>query len=256
MKLAWMAEDGSCVTEEMRSVENQDAPEAPMTRIVIAEDHHIVRHALKRLLVEAGYAVVGEADDGAALEEAVAQTGPDLVLMDVAMPNHEPAKAVRKLRTLYPEMKVVVLSAYNSVRYVVEILEAGVDGYILKDDPPEVLVDAIPYVLGGRRWISKQVGATLAEFYRYRRESVADPLTEREREVLVEMARGHRNETIAERLVISENTLRNHISRIYQKLDATSRVEAVIYALSLQLISLDEVTPGTVHSAGEVEVPA
>lgn len=209
-------------------------------RIVLAEDHHVVRRAVATLLGrEEDMEVVGEAADGQSLVEIVAQFQPDILVMDAQMPKHQPILVTKKLRQQNPNMQIVVLSAFNLPEYVVGLLKAGAAGYVLKDDPSDMLLKAIRAVALGRDWISPRVSTILIESVRTNRQSLQDILTNREIDVLCLMAVGHKNEEIATELVISEQTVKNHITNIFRKLNVETRVEAVLYAISAELVSLD-----------------
>ena len=211
-------------------------------RILIADDHHVMRRALRVYLQqEADVDVVGEVSDGAGLFPAVAQRRPDLLLLDVEMPNHQPLEATRALCDEYPDMKIVVLSAHSEPAYVVGLFRAGIDGYVMKDDASGSIVKAIREVMGGEQWISPQAATVLADYVRRNGHRLEALLTDREKEVLTLVAAGYRNEEIAQELVISAHTVRNHVASIFKKLNARTRIEAVILALSSGLVSLDEV---------------
>ena len=224
-------------------MENTGQPNLPRVRIVIADDHHIVRDALrKRLSAEYNLDVVGEVAHGGELWQTVLDTQPDLVLMDADMPQHDPAQAILRIRELDENIKVIILSMHGTARYVIGTVQAGVDGYVLKDDPAEALLHAIQQVMSGRRWISPGIATILAHLVQNGATgNDLDVLTPRERQVLTVLAKGYRNDQIGEVLVISENTVRNHIASIFQKLQVETRVEAVVYALSQGLITLDEI---------------
>ena len=212
-------------------------------RVLWAEDHHVVRRALRdHLQRDPSLAVVGEVAEGGPLLAAVAEHQPDILLMDVEMPNHQPIAAVEQLRVEHPAVTVVVLSMHKTPEYVVGLFKAGVAGYVLKDDPPDALIRAIHQTAQGEQWVSPQAAVVLAAHVRNTLGSAAPALTERELEVLGLIARGYHNEEIAEELTISEYTVRNHISNIFDKLKVKTRVEAVVSALSLDLISLQQVT--------------
>lgn len=211
-------------------------------RVLLAEDHHVVRQALRtHLNRQPGITVVAEVADGSDLLEAVDAHRTDLLLMDLEMPHHDPVAAAERLRACHPELKIIVLSAYKPGRQVVSLFEKGIDGYILKDDPAGALVQAIEQVMSGREWISPQAAAILAASIRHEFADSQPELTSRQLEVLRLMARGYRNEQIADELVLSEHTVRNHIANIFHKLNVGTRVEAVVYALAAKLITLDNI---------------
>lgn len=211
-------------------------------RVVIAEDHHVVRTAVATLLSkEPDIEVVGEASDGAVLPSVVEKYKPDLLLLDAQMPDHKPVESTKTLRQHYPDMRILVLSAHNLPEYVVGLLKAGAAGYVLKDDPSEMLLRAIRAIAQDKEWISPQVATLLVKSVRSGDESMISSLTERETEVLRLMAHGHKNSEIAQELFISEQTVKNHVSNIFSKLNVETRVEAVLYAIGEELVSVDSI---------------
>ena len=209
-------------------------------RVVLAEDHHVVRTALIRLLRgEPGIEVVGEVATGGELFAIVKATKPDLLVMDAEMPDHYPVEAVKLLRRQYPKLKILVLSAHNSSDYVMGLLEAGVDGYLLKNDPRGDLVAVIRLLAEGGQWISPATRTVLVRSLRASGRSDAAELSPREREILLLLARGYSNKKIASSLALSEHTVRNYVADIFNALGVSNRVEAVVAALSQGLITLD-----------------
>lgn len=208
-------------------------------KVVVAEDHHVVRTALTSLLSrEEDLWVVGEAADGSNLMRVVEKAQPDVLLMDAQMPEHKPVEATHTLREQFPQVRIIVLSAYDLPEYVIGLLKAGVTGYVLKDDAAETLVQAIRAVADGEQWVSPQVAKILVKSVRANRTSEAVKLTRREKEVLQLMATGKTNGQIAEDLFISEQTVKNHISNLFRKLGVETRVDAVLYALCYEFVSL------------------
>ena len=209
-------------------------------RVVIAEDHHVMRAALSTFLSrEPDIEVVGEVAEGKTLLGVVAQQQPDILVMDAKMPNHDPVAAVTKLREQCPDVKIVVLSAHPRPDYVVGLLKAGVSAYVLKDDARDALLMALRKVYEGGEWVSPRVAGILIDSVMNNGVSSSAGLTERELEVLKLMAHGYRNDRIASELVISEHTVRNHIHSIFHKLGVETRVEAVLYAISTGIVSLN-----------------
>lgn len=209
--------------------------------VLIADDQTLFRSGLARLLAEvADIAVVGEAADGLEAVAQVAVKRPDVVLMDLKMPKLGGIEATRRIVSAHPELKVLILTTFSTDAYVLEALRAGAAGYVLKDSPPEAIASAIRAVMSSERVMSGPVaGRVLAmltgevsnrEYY--------DGLTARELEVLRMMASGMANKQIAYQLHISEKTVRNHISHIYEKLSIYDRSQAVLYAVRKGLIDL------------------
>lgn len=210
-------------------------------RILLAEDHNVVRTAVASFLAQrSDIEIVGEVGKGGPLLfETVESLHPDLLLLDAHMPEHEVdvIDSTRRLREKFPEMRILVLSAYDRRDYVVGLLKAGADGYVLKDDVSDMLVRAIRTVAGGGEWVSPRVANLLVESVRNRQQEPRTLLTEREIDVLRAMARGYTNKRIGEELFITEQTVKNHVSSIFAKLTVETRVEAVLYALRHGLAS-------------------
>ena len=198
-------------------------------RVLVADDHPVVRHGLCTMLeIEDDIVVVGRASDG---EEAVAQareTHPDIILMDVQMPNVDGIEAMRRIRADDPDARVIVLTTYRDEDYIFPSLRAGAKGYLLKDASREELAAAIRAVHRGESLLDPQI----ADQARSR-----EGLTARELEVLELMADQHSNAQIAEKLFVSENTVKTHVSNILAKLGCGDRAAAVLTAWKRHLIS-------------------
>jgi DNA-binding NarL/FixJ family response regulator len=198
-------------------------------RVLVADDHPVVRQGLCTMLeIEDDMEVVGRAADG---DEAVAQareTRPDIILMDVQMPNCDGIEAMRRIREHDPSARVIVLTTYRDEDYIFPSLRAGARGYLLKDASREELAEAIRAVHRGESLLDPQ----LADQTRSR-----EGLTAREVEVLELMAQQHSNAQIAEKLFVSENTVKTHVSNILAKLGCNDRAAAVLTAWKRHLIS-------------------
>jgi len=199
-------------------------------RILLADDHAVVRAGLRKALEELPHLeVVGEVGDGPALLAGLSKTQPDCLLIDVTMPEFEPVSAIRQIRASYPDMKILVVSAYDDDVYVQGLLKAGVDGYHLKDQPLSDLRLAVQRVLGGERWLSSPL---LDKLVSYTETSPGSPaLTSRQRDILRLLQQGLDNQTIAQRLRLSVKTIENHLTRLYRQLNVQSRLEAANYAM-------------------------
>lgn len=214
-------------------------------RVALVDDHAVVRKGLRAFL-EAfpDFAIVGEASSG---EEALAHLDlwlPDVLVVDLLMPGGlDGVATTRQARALSPHTQVVVLTSATEDERAVAALRAGAIGYVRKDADPQALLDAIRAASRGRTQIDASVaGALLQELTRERSPSRAEaPLTEREQEVLRELAHGHTNHEIAEALVVSDETVKTHVGNILSKLQLAHRAQAIIYALKRGLISLDEI---------------
>lgn len=216
-------------------------------RVVLADDQELIRHSFGLLLAyEDDLEVVGEAATGAeAIDQAFA-VQPDVVVMDIRMPDLDGIEATRRI-TADPRLdrtRVLILTTFDLDRYVADALRAGASGFLVKDTAPERLLDAIRVVAAGDALIAPSVTRRLIEQFAARpdpgaSEHVLGPLTEREREVLVEIGRGRTNAEIATSLVISPLTAKTHVSRILTKLGARDRAQLVVIAYETGLV-----TPG------------
>jgi two-component system response regulator NreC len=207
-------------------------------RVLIVDDHAVVRSGLRRVLeAESDLEVVGEAGD---LRTAVFETRaqkPDVVLMDLVMPGGSGIEATVAVLKEAPEATVLVLSMQDDPRYVREAFEAGASGYVLKEAADAEVVEAIREVAGGGRYVHPALGARLvAADAEERARADADPLSDREREVLRLLALGHTNQEIAKMLYLSVRTVETHRAHIMQKLRLTTRAELVRYAIDTGLL--------------------
>lgn len=197
-------------------------------RVLLADDHALVRAGIGKALGELdGVEIVGEVDDGPGLFDALARLCPDLVLMDVAMPNFAPVADVKRIRSIYAALKILVVSAYDDDAYVVGLLEAGVDGYHLKDQPLSDLRLAVQRVMAGERWISSPLVSKL--MHPPVNAHTARHLTPRQYDLLRMLQQGLDNAAIARALNLSIKTVENHLTRLYRQLQVSSRLEAIAY---------------------------
>jgi DNA-binding NarL/FixJ family response regulator len=213
-----------------------------VTRVVVADDQELVRTGLQLVLEARGCDVVGTAGDGREAIEVVRGTGPDVVLMDIRMPVLDGIAATRELTAACVPTRVLMLTTYDLDRYVYDALAAGAAGFLLKATPPDRLVEGIRTVSAGESLLAPSLTRRLIEQY-LRHPPPADDepdpvrsLTEREREVLVLMARGLSNDEIAGSLVIAPATVKTHVNRLLAKLGVVSRVQAVVLAYETGLV--------------------
>jgi DNA-binding NarL/FixJ family response regulator len=210
-------------------------------RVLIADDQTLFRSGLARLLdVDDRVTVVGEAVDGLDAVKLAATLKPDIVLMDIKMPNLDGIEATRQIISDNPNVKVLMLTTFEADNHVIQALKAGASGYVLKDSQASAIVSSIIAVVAGERVMASAVanrvlemltGATTPkEFY--------DGLTAREVEILRMVATGMANKQIAYKLKISEKTVRNHVSNMYEKLDIYDRAQAVLYAVRKGLVEI------------------
>ena len=213
-------------------------------RVVLADDQELIRAGLKALLEARGVQVVGQAADGVEAVELVPHVRPDVVLMDIRMPRLDGVEATRRL----PGFRVLVVTTYELDEYVVEALRAGAAGFILKDTPPDQLVEAIRIVAAGESLLAPSVTRRLLESVIRRLPAPAsappelDELTAREREILLLIARGSSNAEIASTLFLSELTVKSHVSHLLSKLRLRDRVQAVVLAYEAGLVTPGDVT--------------
>jgi DNA-binding NarL/FixJ family response regulator len=200
------------------------------THVLLADDHALVRAGIRNALEELDLKIVGEVADGPTLMAALDQMRPDCLLIDVAMPDFEPVSAIHEIRASYPDLKILVVSAYDDDVYVQGLLGAGVDGYHLKDQPLSDLQLAVQRVLAGGRWVSSPLVDKLVSYV-----STPPPalpsLTTRQRDLLHLLQQGLDNQTMAQRLGLSVKTIENHLTRLYRLLNVQSRLEAVNYVM-------------------------
>ena len=210
-------------------------------RVVIADDQPMMRAGFKAVLEATGdIEVVAEAADGEAAVRAATELAPDVVLMDIRMPGVDGIEATRRL----PRQRVLILTTFGLDQYIIEALRAGASGFLLKDAPTEEVVAAVRAVAGGDAVLSAAVTRQLLDQVARRlpapvsrRSGELDALTEREQEVLRMLANGLSNAEIASALVVSEATVKSHVSRILGKLGLRDRVQAVIYAYETRLVA-------------------
>ena len=212
-------------------------------RIVLAEDHAILREGLKALLsAESSMEIVCEAEDGREALRCVASHAPDLILIDLAMPKMNGLEAIREIRRRHSETRILVLTVHRSEEYVHAALEAGADGYVLKDSTHAELLMAIRHVLSGKRYLGPGASEMVIEGYlegwkSLGRKSILDTLTQRERETLKLIAEGYRNREIADFLCISVKTVEKHRGSLMRKLDLHNSAALTAFAVEKGLLS-------------------
>jgi DNA-binding NarL/FixJ family response regulator len=203
-------------------------------RILLVDDHPVVRHGLRGMLdAEPGLTVVGEASSGAAGVAAAGELAPDVVLMDLRMPDGDGVEATGRILAARPRTRVVVLTTYESDRDILRAIEAGASGYLLKDASPAQLADAVRAAARGETVLSPSVASTLV---RQVRSPAPAALSAREAQVLRLVAEGRTNAEIGRALFISEATVKTHLLRAFNKLDVADRTAAVTRAMSLGML--------------------
>lgn len=200
-------------------------------RIVLADDHVLVRQGLKSLLEREGYQVVAEASDGQEAVRHVESLQPDIAIMDISMPTLNGVNAAREMSGSSPRTKTILLTQHDESQYIREALEAGVRGYVLKNQVASDLLLAIRQVSRGQVYLSPGVSSAVMEAYQSKSEKSKNPLTLRERQVLQLIAEGKSTKDVATLLGISVKTAESHRTRLMQKLDIHETASLVLYAV-------------------------
>jgi DNA-binding NarL/FixJ family response regulator len=213
---------------------NREAEYLRTIRILLVEDHHIVRKAVASLLSRQQlFEIVGEiAEGGDTLFEAVARLQPDLLLLDALLPGYDLIQDVTELYRRNPNVRILILSASERNDIIYGLLKAGAQGYMNKADPAHALPNAIRIVANGGRWVSPKMVDLFLESTQAQSQEPDMILTPRELDVLVVLAKGNSNVEIGDELLISEQTVKNHVYSIFKKLGVNTRLEAVLYALN------------------------
>jgi two-component system, NarL family, response regulator DegU len=216
---------------------------APVVRLMLADDHRMLREGLRRSMTEQGFSVVGEAADGAQAVELAHRLLPDVILMDVTMPELDGVGATREIRAALPSVRVVMLTMHADEDVLASAIRAGASGYLVKDCSIREIADAVRMAASGETIISPNLAASMLDEVR----KLDDPatsdeqrvVTRREEEVLQLIANGCSTPEVAEQLYISHKTVKNHLASIYQKLDARDRTQAVLQAVRMGIVHLD-----------------
>ncbi len=214
-------------------------------KVLLAEDHTIVRKGIYSLLSDAdNIEVVGEAEDGRIAVDKVDELLPDVVLMDITMPNLNGLEATRQIKKMHPDINVLILTMYTNEEYILQVLQAGASGYLVKQSAPGELLSAIAAVHCGGTFLSPTISKKIVEAYLRQGDTMSvqnryDTLTAREREILQLITEGYSNKDIAEKLTISVKTVGVHRNNLMEKLDIHSTTELVKYALRKGIIRLD-----------------
>lgn len=222
--------------------ESQEKKKATI-RIVLADDHPIVRDGLKKLLqLEDDFEVVGEAGDGREVLERVQELDPDVLLLDLRMPNLDGLAALQALQQTNKRTRVIVLTASEDKNEFVQAMKLGCSGIVLKQTAPDLIVKSIRKVHGGEIWLDSHTTAAVMRQFSTGLESSGSnstakggrersPLSTREREIVALVAQGYKNKEMAEKMFISEQTVKNHLHNIFDKLGVSDRLELALYAI-------------------------
>lgn len=208
-------------------------------RILLADDHHIVRAGIRQLLEGASdLQVIAEAGDGEEAQTLIQQHKPDVAVLDIQMPKASGIEVTRWVRSHMPDVGVLILTAYDDDPYVMAVLQAGANGYVLKTGQADELIQAVRDVHEGKSALDPNITRKLmSNLFKGPEKKLVDPLTDRELDVLRLAAKGYTNKAIGMQLTISDRTVQGHLAHIFAKLQANSRTEAVMRAVSLGLIS-------------------
>ena len=210
-------------------------------RIVIADDHSLIRKGLRTIIeLEAGMRVIGEAGDGKQLLQFLAREQPDMVIMDISMPNINGIDAIGRVLALYPEIRILMLTMHRNSQYFYNAISAGAHGYLIKDDSDTELLAAIDTVRSGKTYISPQLSSEVADtmlsaFREHRDPSILN-LTPRERDVLNLVVKGHTSKQIADILCLSPRTIDHHRANLLKKFKMKNTVDLVKYVVKNSLL--------------------
>ncbi len=214
-------------------------------RIVLAEDHSLMREGTLRILEQyPDLTVVGEAGDGQQALELIESLRPDVAIIDIRMPKLSGIEVVRRMKSCCPDTKALMLTAYDDDDYILALIGAGASGYLLKTAHEGELIDSIRSVNSGETVLHPAIAAKMAHLWAHAgtsaKHEAAEQISSRELEVLELAARGYRNKAIAEKLCISVRTVEGHFTSIFIKLGVSSRIDAVLYAVSRHLVTLEK----------------
>jgi DNA-binding NarL/FixJ family response regulator len=216
-------------------MKGQQMPHEASIRVILADDHAVVRVGIRQFLEHAGdILVVGEADNGEAAKALIESQQPDVAVLDIQMPKASGIEVTRWVRANYRQVGVLILTAFDDDPYVLAVLQAGANGYVLKTASPMEIIQAVRDVDAGKSALDPEITQkVMAQLVSLKETPPVEPLTDRELEVLALVGRGFTNKAIGVQLGISDRTVQGHLARIFTKLNASSRTEAVMRAVSL-----------------------
>ena len=221
-----------------------DEEKKPTIRVLLADDHAIVRAGIRQFLEQAGdIQVIGEASDGEMAVEMIERMAPDVAVLDIQMPKATGIEVSRRIRANRWPIGVLILTSYDDAPYISAVLKTGANGYVLKTASPDEIIHAVRDVYRGKSVLDAEIlPKVMAQIANPNPAPVYEPLTDREIEILSLVAEGLTNKVVGIKLKISDRTVQGHIARIFEKLQAASRTEAVMRGVSLGLIQLPEET--------------
>lgn len=211
-------------------------------RLMLADDHRMLREGLRRSMADQGFDVVGEACDGDEAVRLAEELRPDVILMDVTMPEMDGVEATRQIKQTNADVRIVMLTMHADQEVLASAIRAGASGYLVKDCSTDEIASAVRMAFSGETALSPQLAASMLEEVRRMDQPIAEQdrvVTRREEEVLQLIADGCSTPEVAERLYISQKTVKNHLASIYQKLDARDRTQAVLQAVRMGIVHLD-----------------
>ena len=207
--------------------------------IAIADDHSMIREGLKQLLeLDGDIKVIAEAKDGIECMEMLQKQVPNILLLDINMPQMNGIQVLETIRKEKIKVKILILTIHNEVEYLMKAVEIGIDGYVLKDSDISVLKKAIYAINGGESYIEPSLTPYFNKKLEKKKEKRIDSLSKREIQVLELIAEGNFNKEIAQKLFISEKTVKNHVSSIFKKINVSDRTQAAIYAIKNEIVEL------------------
>ncbi len=205
-------------------------------KVLIADDHDLIRHGLKRIIsFEEDIIIVGEAENGEKVLNMLKGCEPDVILLDMKMPLMDGLEVLQRAKVELKTVKIIMLTVENDITFILDAINKGADGYVLKDSAGTEIVDAIKTVYGGDKYIDKSLVSLLFSGFKNKDKKepyILDSLTKREIEVLLYISKGLSNKDIGERLFLSEKTVKNYATNLFRKIKAHDRVQATIFAIN------------------------
>lgn len=207
--------------------------------VLLADDHMMVREGIHQLLeLEENITVIGEAGDGIECINEVSRLRPDVVILDINMPKLDGISVLKEIRGKNIPCKIIILTFYNECDIIQKVIDLGANGYILKEADSSLLVKAINIVVTGERYIQPSIASMLRQHKLISKQSPTDILTKRELEIIKLLVAGMYNKEIADKLDISEKTVKNHMSSIFKKINVSDRTQAAVYAIKNNLVEI------------------